>query len=176
MLGGINPYIYSFNSPTNLIDPWGLKTEGQGFSFGGALLGASGSLTVLLVTDDKGDSGLSVSGTFGGESELAGVSAMGVLSSTTSATSINDLNGVSGVVGIGADRFLGYNYEYEIASGYTGHSHLAGLNLSVVPFNLKGGGSVTKVYNFREMLEDFVGWLLGVEIRNTNTTENVDCD
>jgi RHS repeat-associated protein len=161
LLGGINLYSYAVNNPVNAIDPFGLETKGKGLSINTSLLGGTGSYSLLWVDDSQGDFGLSISHLGGGATELAGVGVYFVADSTTTANSINDLNGVSGVVGLGADKVLGYNFEYEIGPGYTGKSHLMGVDFSVVPWNVYGGVSSTKVYNFSDMLDNLLDFLFG---------------
>jgi len=161
LLGGINLYSYAGNTPINAIDPFGLETKGKGISVNAALLGGTGSYSILWVDDKQGDFGLSISHSGGGATELAGIGVFFVADSTTTAKSINDLNGISGVVGIGGDKVIGYNFEYEIGPGYTGKSHLVGVDFSVVWANLYGGVSSTKVYNFSEMLDNLLNYLFG---------------
>lgn len=159
LAGGINPFVYVESDPINYKDPLGLLTNGEGFNLSVSAFGANANITFLTVEDDHGNFGLAISTAFGGAAEIIAGSAQWVFSSTTTAETINDLNGNSGVVSAGIGEILGYNYEAEYGPGYIGESHMFGLDLGVVPINLTGGVSDTKVYNFKKILDDFFDYI-----------------
>jgi len=162
LIGGTNLWIYTSNNPMNLIDLLGLKTTGEGITVSFSLFGGTASYTFQFVQDDRGDFGLAISHAAGGAAEVLGGSAM-TIESSTNANSINQLSGNSVILAFGAGEKGGYNYEFEMASNYTGRNRLKGVDLGLIPVNIYGVLSNTTVYNFSEMLDNFFNFIFNRE-------------
>ena len=132
-----NLYGYVLGDPINYLDPLGTDTYGLGMS-GSLNCGKRISGQVMLVTDDEGNIGISLSLGLGGGSPSAGLS--GTYQQTT-AQNIDQLKGWSSEIG-GSVNFPGINVaggeDKILGNGYEGYQVNVGGMLSPVPWEVHG--------------------------------------
>lgn len=168
------------NNPINFIDPYGLLTGGLGFDISGALIGFGGTVNVQIVKDTKGDTGLAITYGGGGYADLAGISAQ-TTGGITTANSINDLSGKSTTLGAGASLPFTpgpgavVTGEAVIADQYVGGYGSVGVGVGVIPIELFGMLTETKVINFNDLIEKVFHDIFGLPLPEDNMYKDAEC-
>ena len=147
----------------------------------GALFGGGGTINVQLVKDQKGDTGLAVTYGAGGYTDVAGISAQ-ITGGVTTADSINDLEGGSVTIGGGVSLpftpgpGVVLTGEGVIAESYIGGYGSAGVGVGVVPIEIFGMYTKTKVINFNDLIEKLLHDTFGLTLPSDNAYNKGPCD
>jgi RHS repeat-associated protein len=114
----MNPYAYCEGDPANAVDPWGFWTNAVGYGASAFIPAVGGSVSLQLVSDDKGNVGAIWSGGWYGSTGW-GVSVQKQATQST-ACEVNDLAGGSVLTGASGGEVIGGGAELVLPRTPTG--------------------------------------------------------
>ena len=117
----------------------------------------------------------------GGYTDVAGISVQ-TTAGVTTAASINDLQGGSATIGGGVSLpftpgpGLVLTGEGVISDSYVGGYGSAGVGVGVIPIEIFGMHTKTKVLNFNDLIEKWLHDIFGMPLPSDNAYNNEPCD